>query len=218
MSNKIQRHEIFQSPVISVKHQRINTDQKAPNMSKQSQTKLFHRYSPKIQEILKSLMNYLQRYPSGTASQTDIRLHFCLCPLNGNIYDISLYQTLQLLSKRNISQPERISDPLIFYNAAWSICCSTSLVIKEDLDELFHQFISQYSLDSSNPNENQILKLGQLELATFLLFLSWNDHALRYLQERNVLEIIINGILSSLHATAKKPHRVLKILVFSQVL
>lgn len=229
MSHKIPRHEIFSSPELSsIKHQRIHTDQKAPNMHKKSLMKPSsstsnNTYSsqstsssPKIHQIFTSIMLYLGHKPSSnhhTSSNIDIRLQFSLCPLSDNSYDLSLFQILQIVSPKDWStwSSHHVQNhQLLFYNTAWSICCHPSNTIQENLNKLFHQFLTHHSLDSVNLNENQILtNLGQLELATFLLFLSWNiHHVLNYLHERNVLETIINGLVSSLHATAKKPHRV----------
>jgi hypothetical protein len=255
MSNKIHRHEVFSSPeIISNKHQRINTDQKAPNMTKYSSNQQSPSHlpasssssisSPKIREIYHSIVNYIDSSNSipsrSDKKDKDIRTIFTICPIGAShitplspdlmtlnpSYDHSLFQTLQLFNSKycppdrhSSSSPlklqrdlfgERVSyHPLLFYNIAWYLCCCHACPpLQETLNQLFHQFVTHYSLDSPNPTSNQISSLTQIELATFLLFLSWNDHAASYLTERQALEVIINGILSALHAAAKKPHRV----------
>lgn len=184
-----------------------------------------------IQELSHSIVSYIQSkniHLSKKNEHQDIRTIFTICPIGTSShshtdlsspapmmtlnpsYDHSLFQMIQPYNPK-YCQPDRhsFSHPLLFYNIAWYLCCChASPPLQETLNQLFHQFVTHHSLDSDNPVDNQISSLTQIELATFLLFLSWNDHAVSYLNERKALEVIINGILSSLHTSAKKPHRV----------
>ena len=205
MSLKNARQNMFSSPEVSVKQQRLNTDQKAPRMFSENHSNLPVR----VDDIVISISRIV------ASRNINFDKSISLCPTICNLFDTHIVQRA-MNHRRDLSTtfPPFFStlNPTSFYSIAWMICLcghdadsSSAPSFRPHLESAFEIFSNQYAIGKHSPKENGISKMHEIELASLLLFLSWSPAALLWLEDRQAVDTICNGLLTALSHKGKNP-------------
>lgn len=203
MALKNARQNLFSSPDMSVKQQRLNTDQKAPRMLSELQSPL----PPRVNEVAIAVKKVVHSQDLNCTTLKAVSLY----PTNINCYDTYLLQRAIKLRKPStiffsldLSKPH---EPLQFYSIIWMmcICGNTEGSFRPTIGKAFEKFANHFSLGDKSPTKNGAATMDQIGLALLLQFLSYSNAAVEWLVEKRSCDIVTNGLLTALNDRKKNP-------------
>jgi hypothetical protein len=206
MALKNARQNLFSSPEISVKQQRLNTDQKAPRMLDFQSSLPF-----RVDEVVIAINKVVQSHDLNSITLSSIPIF----PTKCNSYDTQLLQRAVGLRKQSanirldLSKPH---EPLRFYSISWMMCMcgnvNTSCAqpsFRPTIEQSFERFATHFKLDKASPAENGASSIDQIGLALLLQYLSWSNAAVDWLTEKRSCDTVTNGLLMALNDRKKNP-------------
>ena len=207
MALKNARQNLFSSPEVAAKQQRINTQQKAPRTSSEIQTNL----SFWVNDVVNSIQKIYEcsRFESETLSDIGI------FPAKCAVYDTYVLQrTANLHSDvANFALGgTKLQTPFSFYLIVWimSLCgnnadSSAQPSFRVTIDTFFEKFADTFRLGKSSLKENRISFMKQPDLAQLVMYLAWSNAGSEWLLERNCCDTVVNGLLTALSDKSKDP-------------